>query len=188
MAVQVAPRAEKKRITYEEYRALPEDGNRYEVVVGELLMTAAPRIQHQNVSANLQFILETFIRANDWGKLYAAPVEVFLGDEDIVEPDLVCVSHARRDIIKELNIVGAPDLVVEILSPSTSRADRVLKAKAYARHRVPHYWIIDPDAQTIEAFQLEGETYRLVAAHAEDETFEPSLFPGLKIALAELWK
>ena len=176
------------RLTYEQYRALPEDGNRYEVVQGELLMTAAPRIDHQRVSANLQFILESYIRANNWGKLFDAPVEVYLGEEDIVQPDLVCVSREHEQIIAEKNITGAPDLIVEILSPSTARYDRVLKANMYARHRVPHYWVVDAEARTLEAFEWDNGHYRLIAAHAEDEKFQPSLFPNLTISLTELWK
>ncbi len=189
MAIQTALPIEKKRhVTYEEYRALPEDGNLYSVVEGELLVTAAPLIDHQRVSRNLQFILETYIRSHNWGRLFAAPVEVYLGAEDFVQPDLVCISLAHQPMIKEKNIEGAPDLIVEILSPTTARYDRVLKAKAYARHQVPHYWIIDPAAQTVEAFEWENGTFRLAAAHAESETFEPALFSGLKISLGDLWK
>ena len=189
MAVQIAPvRKQVKRWTYEEYRALPEDGTRYEVIEGELLMTPAPTTDHQGVSANLQFILESYIRANHWGKLFAAPVEVYLGDEDFVQPDLVCVAQANRHIITKKNITGVPDLVVEILSPSTARNDRILKMNAYARHQVPHYWIVDPEAKTLEAFEWEKGAYRLVAARAEEETFQPALFPNLTISLADLWK
>jgi len=189
MAVQLAPALKTTtRITYEQYRALPEDGYRYEVIEGELLMTAAPLIKHQRVSGNLQFILETYIRANNWGQLFAAPVEVYLGEEDFAQPDLVCVSRARLGIIMEKNIVGAPDLIVEILSPGTARIDRVSKMNAYARHRVPHYWMVDPAERTFEAFEWENGAYRLVAALAEDETFQPTLFPALTIRLAELWE
>ncbi|OGO38141.1 MAG: hypothetical protein A2Z03_06450 [Chloroflexi bacterium RBG_16_56_8] len=189
MAVQIAPvRRQVKHWTYEEYRALPEDGNRYEVVEGELLMTAAPLIDHQRVSANLQFILETYIRANSWGTLFDAPVELYLDEKSFVEPDIVCVAQAHRGIIKKKNITGVPDLIVEILSPSTARYDRVIKMNAYARHQVPHYWIVDPEAKTLEAFEWEKGTYRLVAARAEEETFQPALFPSLTISLADLWK
>jgi len=86
-------------MSYEEYRALPDDGNRYEVIGGELLMTAAPLVDHQNISANLQFILDTYIRANKWGKLFNAPVEVFLGEEEFVQPDIICISKARLQMI-----------------------------------------------------------------------------------------
>ncbi|MBI5305829.1 MAG: Uma2 family endonuclease [Chloroflexi bacterium] len=187
MASATPPRV-KTRITYEEYRALPENGNRLQVVNGELIMTAAPFIGHQRVSGNLQFILESHVRANKWGRVLAAPVEVYLSEDNFLQPDLVCVSHARHEIITEKNIVGAPDLIVEILSPSTARTDRVTKAKIYARYRVLHYWIVDPVALTLEAFEWADGAYRLVAAVAEDETFQPALFPGLTIALTEVWQ
>jgi Uma2 family endonuclease len=189
MSIQPArPIVKGTHLTYEEYRALPEDGNRYEVVEGELVMTAAPIVEHQRVSRNLQFILDSYIRASNWGELFSAPIEVFLGEEDFVQPDLVCVSRARQEIIKEKNIEGAPDLIVEILSPTTTRTDRVVKAKVYARRQVPHYWIVDPVAHTLEAFQWENGSYRLAAANAENETFQPGLFPTLTISLAKLWE
>ncbi len=189
MSVQTAPPALKnKHVTYEEYRALPEDGKLYSVVEGELFVTAAPLIDRQRASGNLQFILETYIRAQRWGRLFAAPVEVYLGPEDFVQPDLVCISRDRETIIKEWNIEGAPDLIGEILSPTTARYDRVSKAKAYARHQVLNYWLVDPAAHTLEAFEWENGTYRLAAAQAEDESFEPALFPNLKISLGDLWK
>ncbi|MBI5652126.1 MAG: Uma2 family endonuclease [Chloroflexi bacterium] len=98
------------------------------------------------------------------------------------------MSAEHKNSITEKNIAGAPDLIVEILSPNTARYDRVTKAKLYARYRVPHYWIVDPIALTLEAFALEGATYRLVAAGAADETYQPALFPGLTITLTEVWQ
>ncbi len=183
-----APQKFESPMTYEQYRALPEDGNRYQVIEGELHMTAAPLVSHQQISGNLQFILESYVREHDWGKVFAAPIEIYLGEKDFVQPDLVCVAKSRLEIVKEKNIVGAPDLVIEILSPSTVKVDRVLKMNTYARHRVPHYWIVDPAAQTLEAFEWENGSYRLSAAHAEEEEFQPALFPGMTIHLAELWK
>ncbi|MBI3914154.1 MAG: Uma2 family endonuclease [Chloroflexi bacterium] len=188
MAIQTLLPVKAKRITYAEYRALPEDGNRYEVIQGGLIVTAAPKVEHQNVSANLQFVLETWLRANDWGKLFDAPIEVYLGAEDFIQPDLVCVSKARKSIIKENNIAGVPDLVVEILSFSTARYDRIHKANTFARHGVPHYWMLDPAPHTLEAFELEIGVYKLAAALSEDDVFEPTLFPRLKIPLGDLWK
>ena len=176
------------RLDYEQYRALPENGNRLEVIEGELQMTAAPLVSHQRISGNLQFILESHVRANDWGKVFAAPIEIYLSDQDFVQPDLVCIAKARLEIIQDKNIVGAPDLVVEILSPSTARTDRVVKMNTYARHQVPHYWIVDPAAQTLEASEWAQGAYRLIAARAEAEEWQPTLFPGLMIHLAELWK
>ena len=190
MVVQTAPPKLATRLTYEQYRALPENGNRYEVVQGELLMTAAPLVSHQRILRNLFSILDKHIAAKDWGEVYFAPIEIYLGDEDFVQPDLVCVAKSHLEIVKEKNIVGAPDLVVETLgvSPSTARTDRVLKMNTYARHHVPHYWIVDPAAQTLEAFEWNQGAYRLSAARAEAEDFAPILFPDLTIHLTDLWK
>jgi len=189
MVVQTAPTPKlATRLTYEQYRALPENGNRYEVVQGELLMTAAPLVSHQRILRNLFSMLDKYVAAKNWGEVFFAPIEIYLGNEDFVQPDLVCVAKARLEIVKEKNIVGAPDLVVEILSPSTARTDRVLKMNTYARHRVPHYWIVDPAAQTLEAFEWANDAYRLIAARSEAEDFAPTLFPDLTIHLAELWK
>ncbi len=186
--VQTLPAPKIKRLTYAEYRALPENGNRYEVIQGELIMTAAPMVDHQHVSKCLFRVLDRWTQANDWGEIYYAPVEVYLGDEDFLQPDLVGISKARVGIVTDKNIVGVPDLVVEILSFSTARYDRIHKANAFARHGVPHYWILDPAPHTLEAFELEKGKYRLVSAQSEDDVFEPTLFPGLNIPLGDLWK
>jgi len=188
MAVQTLPAQKTKPLTYEEYRALPEDGNRYEVVGGGLIMTAAPMVDHQHVLKRLFRVLDRWAQANNWGEIYFAPIEVYLGEEDFLQPDLVGVSKARLGIVKEKNIVGTPDLIVEILSFSTARYDRIHKANTFAKHGVPHYWILDPAPHTLEAFELEKGKYRLVFAQSEDDGFEPTLFPGLKIPLGELWK
>ncbi len=186
MAVEIAP--PKTHVTYEEYRALPEDGKRYEVIDGELVMTAAPRIVHQRILRNLLRIVDDYIQKHNWGEVLFSPVEVYLDEENFVEPDLVCVSREHQEIITENNIKGAPDLIVEILSPSTARYDRVRKLRVYAQHRVPHYWIVSPNDKTLEAFELENGAYKLVAALEENESFQPSLFPDLTISLADLWK
>src|SRR5260221_12956318 len=130
MAVQLAPVVVKpKPITYEEYRALPEDGMRYEVIEGELYMTAAPVLNHQRVLRTLLGMLNQYIEAKKWGEVFPAPVELYLDKKSFVEPDIVAVSNAKRAILYEKNIKGTPDLVVEILSPATARIDRVRKAK-----------------------------------------------------------
>ncbi|MBI5034442.1 MAG: Uma2 family endonuclease [Chloroflexi bacterium] len=175
-------------MTYEPYRALPEDGNRYQVIEGELHMIGAPRVNHQRILHKLVTILDKYIAEGDWGELFIAPIEVYLDEHNFLLPDLVCVAKARLDIVQDKGIVGAPDLVIEVLSPSTVRVDRVLKMNTYARHQVPHYWIVDPAAQTLEAFEWENGAYRLIAAHAEAEDFQPALFSELTIHLAELWK
>ncbi len=175
-------------LTYEDYCALPDDGLRYEVVEGMLFSEPSPRIAHQRVALRLATILDGHVRARGLGDLFVAPVDVLLDRRTVVVPDLVFVARDRSAIVTDRAVEGAPDLIIEILSPGTTRRDRVAKMNAYARHGVIHYWLVDPDAKTLEAFQLSEGRYQLVAAVGGDEAFTPSLFPDLTVPLAELWR
>jgi Uma2 family endonuclease len=121
------------------------------------------------------------------GSVYYAPIDVLLAPTTIVQPDLVFVAATRQAIVTERAIEGAPDLVVEILSPSTSRQDRVTKAALYARFGVPFYWIVDPSARTLEEYALAQDSYRLVAVHSGPTVARTELFPDLEIDLAQVW-
>jgi Uma2 family endonuclease len=147
-------------LTYEDYVLLPNDRNRYEILEGELTVTPAPSTKHQSVSANLFKLLSRYIDDRNLGKLFYAPIDLILDPTTILQPDLLFVSLAHQHIITERAIEGVPDLVVEILSPTTSRTDRVTKAQIYARHKVPVYWIVDSDDKSIEIYLLEGDTFR----------------------------
>ena len=175
------------KLTYSDYVNLPEDGKRYEILEGELAVSATPVLRHQRVSRNLEFILHVYLRANDLGEVFNAPVTVILDEFTVVEPDLVFVSRERVGILTDEAIEGSPDLLVEILSPSTARRDRETKAKLYARFGVDHYWIVDPDAHMVEVLERRGLRYRTAAVHEGEATFGSPLFPGLTIALGEVW-
>ena len=116
-------------LTYEDYVLLPNDHNRYEILEGELAVTPAPSTKHQTASGNLFILLAQHIKAHDLGKLFHAPIDLILASTSVLQPDLVFVSKDRQRIITEKAIEGVPDLVIEILSPSTSRTDRVTKAQ-----------------------------------------------------------
>ncbi len=176
-----------KTWTYDDYAALPDDGNRYEVIEGELVMAPAPRVSHQRCSGNLYFILRQHVESHRLGEVLAAPCDVVLDKRNVLQPDLIFISNARAEVVTELNLQGAPDLAVEILSPSSLRRVRVQKMRIYARHGVPHLWLIDAQARTLEEFVLDGSTYRLASTGEGDETFHPALFPGLDIPLKEVW-
>src|SRR5690349_12085342 len=122
-----------RKLTLSDYERIPPDGNRHEVLGGEEFVTPAPDIGHQRTSANLQFLLEQHVRGHALGLILDAPTDVLLSDEDFVQPDLLFVSKERGSIVGEKNIQGAPDLVVEILSPPTATVDRTLKRDLYAR-------------------------------------------------------
>jgi Uma2 family endonuclease len=142
---------------------LPNDRNRYEILDGELTVTPAPSTKHQTASGNLFVLLAHYIKERDLGKLFYAPIDLILASTSVLQPDLLFVTKARERIITEKAIEGAPDLVIEILSPGTSRTDRVTKAQIYARYGVPAYWIVDPEQEVIEIYLLEADGYRLAA-------------------------
>lgn len=173
--------------TYDDYAALPDDGNRYEVIEGELVMAPAPRISHQECLTNLILITGTYVKSHNLGRVLAAPCDVILDSRNVLQPDLIFISNARAEVVTEKNLQGAPDLAVEILSPSSLRRDRIQKRRIYARHGIPHLWLIDAQARTLEEFVLDGSTYRLASTGEDDEIFHPALFPGLDIPLKEVW-
>jgi len=148
------------RLTYEDYAALPDDGRRYELHEGELSVTPAPGTSHQDIVGNLFVILRGHVNTNRLGKVFVSPVDCILENTTIVQPDVVFVDTARRSVISERGVEGAPTLVVEVISPSTGAIDRRRKLQLYARYAVPYYWIVDPPARTIEAHTFAQGAYR----------------------------
>jgi Uma2 family endonuclease len=174
-------------LTYEDYLEFPNDGRRYEILEGELMMTPAPSPQHQDVSINLEFFLYAHIRRFGLGKLFHAPFDVIMSNISIVQPDILFISVEKLSSITERGFEGAPDLVVEILSPATQRYDRINKLKIYASHGVKWYWLVSPHEKTLEEFELQEGGYTLRQAHSGNDSFKPLLFQGLTIELSEVW-
>ena len=174
-------------LTYDDYCLLPNDGNRYEILDGELSVTPAPATKHQTVLGNLYRFLANHVTANQLGRLFFAPTDLILAPTTVIQPDLIFIDNDRRHIVTERAIEGAPSLVVEILSPATHRIDRVTKAQLYAKYQVPHFWLVDPNQQNLEAYELTGDRYHLLASHRDREAFTPLLFPDLTLQLADLW-
>jgi Uma2 family endonuclease len=174
-------------LTYDDYCLLPNDRNRYEILDGELSVTPAPAIRHQTVLGNLYRFLANYVVANQLGKVFIAPTDLILAPATVVQPDLIFIGNDRRHIVSERAIEGPPTLVIEILSPTTHRTDRVAKAQLYAQYQVPHYWLVDPDRRTLEGYELVIDHYDLIASARDAELFDPLLFPGLSIQLSDLW-
>lgn len=175
-----------RKLEYEDYAQLPDDGKRYEVIDGELHVTPSPSPLHQRLSKRLQRQLEGYFEARDLGEVFNAPLDVILSRHDIVEPDLLIVGNPAQ--VSQRGIEGAPLLVVEVLSPSTLSRDRGMKAQRYAELGVAHYWILDPDARTLDCLRLEEGTYRrLVQACAPNALHHPD-WPDLAIDLDALWR
>ena len=145
-------------ITWRDVQQMPDDGNRYEAIAGELHVTPAPKTRHARVSKRLQYALDRLLERPGLGEIFVAPFGVeFPASGEGVQPDLLFVANDRRGIIAEAGVVGAPDIVVEILSPSTAGRDRTIKLRLYERQGVRQYWIVDPDENTVDVWHFSAE-------------------------------
>ena len=174
-----------KKLAYADYEKIPDDGFRHEIIEGEECMTPAPNPDHQTTVVKLTTLLENHVSTNALGRVFVAPTDVLLSENDIVEPDVFFVSRDRVGIIGPKNIQGAPDLVIEVSSPSTAGFDRGSKLALYDRTGVREYWIVDVAARTVEI--REFGTPRRVRVYKEGQSFESSLLPGLTVRLADLF-
>jgi Uma2 family endonuclease len=174
----------KQVLDYDDYAAIPPDGNRYELLEGDLLVTPAPSPLHQWVSKRLQRQLEAYFEDRGLGQVYNAPIDVILTPHDVLQPDLVVVTDLGQ--VSGRGIEGPPTLLVEVLSPTTAARDRGVKSRRYATLGVPHLWLLEPDERRLECYRLEGQAYRLVIAAEGEATVEHSHWPGLAVRLAEL--
>ncbi len=177
------------RLTYQDYRLLPDDGNRHEIIDGVLythkFMSPSPAIQHQRTLRNLTIHLTRFVSEHSLGEVLFAPFDIYLSDENVVQPDLFFIASNRKNIITNHFIKGAPDLVIEILSPGNRRHDEIIKRKLYERYGVQEYWIVDPELETVKTYQLQHVSYsRPVLLSKENEDLvESPLFPDLCLYL-----
>lgn len=176
-----------KTFTYQDYLKLPEDGNRYEVIEGELVMVAAPYSFHQYVSQNIEFELRIFLKSNELGQYYHAPIDVVLSDTTIVQPDIIFISRDNMKILTEKNITGSPDLVIEIISPSTAYYDLIEKKEIYERHGVREYWLVDPKKQWVEVYQNVNQKFELLQRADKEGTVQSQVLGGFAISLATIF-
>ncbi len=172
------------QLTYQDLLAMPEDGKRHELIDGVYYVSSAPRPLHQVVLTRLTVALGRYLDDHPPGVLLTGPADIVFSEIDVVAPDLLYISRERLGIVTEINISGGvPDLVVEILSPSTRRRDLVLKRRLYESRGVGEYWIVDPRAATVEVLRLEGGAYRTAAALGADDELTTPLLPGLAVPL-----
>lgn len=175
------------KLTYRDYANTPDD-ERYELLDGELIRMTAPAEIHQRVSILLGWRLIEFVTENGLGRVYQAPFDAVLSDTDVVQPDLLFVSNERAHVVTAANVQGAPDLVVEILSPSSVERDRTLKRSLYARHGVREYWIVDTDARTATVLLLQDGGFEAAATYGEGDTLTSPTLPGLALDVAALFR
>lgn len=162
------------KFTYEDYKHTPED-KRYELIDGDLIMVPAPRIAHQRNSRDIGLTLVTFVDEKDLGEVFFAPTDVVLSNTDVVQPDILFVIKERSYIVTEDNIRGAPDLVIEALSPST------------AQRGVSEYWQADTDAKNVTVLTLEDGGYRVASIYGEGQTLVSPLLAGFTLEIDRIF-
>ena len=149
-------------------------------------MTPSPNFKHQDISRKLTIKLDQYVQENHRGLVLFAPFDVVLG-EDVVQPDILFVAQKQIDIVHEEAIHGAPNLIIEILSPSTAERDRTYKNRLYARHGVQEYWLVDPEAQTVEVLHLTENGYQQTGLFTVEQNLHSKVLNELRIALNEIF-
>ena len=174
------------KFTVKDFMSLPGD-KRYQLLDGEMILAPSPTNRHQTIAVNLVMELNQFIRQRNLGRLWFAPLDVVLSDHDVAQPDILFVSNERSSIITDANIQGAPDLVVEILSPGTVDFDRGYKLALYGRHGVREYWLVDPDSETVEVLTLGDEGLAPTVTYGRGEKLVSPLLEGMSLELEQIF-
>ena len=172
-------------LTYDDLASFPEDNLRRELIGGELIVTTAPLIRHQTVVTELVIQLGLYAKEHG-GKVLPAPTDVFFSDLDVVEPDVLFVTQASLAKLETRFVRGAPDLVVEVSSPTTRRLELVRKRDLYEHFRVPEYWYVDLDADRIEVYRLVEGRYDAPVILGRAATLTSPGLPGFSISLTEV--
>ena len=170
--------------TYEDYTDLPDDGNRYEVLQGVLYMAPSPGKWHQKASVAISHYLYVAVQMAGLGEVYAAPFDVRLDEKNTVQPDVLVVLNKHLDRVTKHGIVGAPDLAVEIASPSTARIDLSEKFQAYAA-AVPEYWVVNPGSHTVEVFVLQEGVYNSLGIYYGPAVLPSRIVPTLNVKVEQ---
>lgn len=174
--------------TYSDYSALPDNGSHYEVVSGVLYMTPAPSWSHQEVVFEIASYLRNYVRNTGLGGVFVAPVDVELAPDVVFQPDVVVLLKSSRNKLQGNHIVGAPDLVVEVVSPGSATYDRYEKNVSYAQARIPEYWIADPATKTVEVLILEGIKYSASGIFQGKALLPSKIVPGLNVPVERFFE
>jgi len=175
------------RLTYQDYANLEGD-ERYELLDGELILVGSPNRDHQMVSLRLASRMLSFVDENDLGWVFEAPFDVLFTDTDVTQPDILFILREREHILTHANVRGAPDLIVEILSPSSSTRDWRNKRELYASHGVREYWIVDPTNRIVSILLLQDGVLEIDQTHTEDDTATSTVMEGFSVDLDSIFQ
>jgi Uma2 family endonuclease len=171
------------KLTYADYLRFPDDGLRHEIIDGEHYVTPSPATQHQRISRNLLHVIQTYLDDHPIGELFAAPFDALLSDFDIVVPDLLYLSNERARFLTSKNLQGPPDLVIEILSPSTRSRDMKLKRALYERVGVHEYWAVDPERNRVEIYRRDAGSFGEPISVPRSGAITTPLLPDFELPL-----
>jgi len=186
--------AERRRIvavarhsyTYSDLADMPDDGQRYEILDGDLVVSPSPTPRHQFIVVKLvQFLSQA--EFGGFGRVAVAPLDVVLDEHNVAQPDVLFITTSRLDIVTNRHVQGAPDLVVEVLSPTTRSHDLGTKLGVYARYGVLWYWVVDPLVKTVHIYELREGTYRAAQLLEGDQMLSSPLFPGIMTEASTLF-
>ena len=177
------------KFTYEDFVNFPDDGKRHEIIDGEHYVTPSPNTKHQSTSRNLLVSIALHLRQHPTGEVFAAPFDVVFSDLDVVEPDLLYISRERLDVLTKVHVRGAPDFLIEILSPGTRRTDEITKRKLYERSGVQEYWVVDPELDIVKVYRRADGAFAtpLELSAERGEALTTPLLPGWSAPLRELF-
>lgn len=173
--------------TYETYSALPDDGRYYEVIQGVLMMSPAPEMAHQGIVGLIYRYLSEHIFSTGRGLVFTGPADVVLSPKKIVQPDVLVLLEEHLHRLKEKCVEGAPDLVVEIISPSSETYDRLVKYNLYEQEGISEYWLVDPKEQSIEVFVLETGKYSSLGVFRREQIVQSRLVPNESARAAQFF-
>ena len=176
----------KAKYTYEDYLNTPE-GERYELIDGELILVASPNEEHQMTSMELGTMMHSYVKAGDLGWVFHAPFDIVFSDTEVVQPDLMFISKEREHIRTGANVGGAPDLVVEILSPSSVGRDWNYKRELYAKYGVKEYWIADPVHKMVSVMLLKDGVLELAGTYVVGDTVAATALAGFSVGVGEIF-
>lgn len=173
--------------TYDDYAAMSDDGQQYEIVNGVLYMAPAPSWPHQEIEGELFGYLRDHLKQTGLGGAFMSPIDVELAPNTVFQPDVVVLLKASRKKLKERHIIGAPDIVVEIASPGTETHDRHRKLAAYARAGVPEYWLANPHARTVEVLVLEKGEYSSLGVFRGKARLPSQVLPDFAVPVEQFF-
>jgi Uma2 family endonuclease len=187
----VKPASPGLKLTYDDFVLFPDDGKRHELIDGEHYVTATPNTRHQQICGDLFALIWNYLEAHPIGRAFGVPLDVVFSPFDVVEPDIQYLSNERAaEVITPQHVRGAPQLVVEVASPSTRKRDETIKRHLYERAGVSEYWIVDPDIDVIRVYRRTSEGFGrpIELSREAGDVLTTALLPGLELPLARIFR